>query len=103
MAVGAPIPMASGITATLVQAGDRLGDLLPALSLRFENRETGECDGVVPAAPLTVLLNPPPDDPLTLFHPIEHGIERRDVECEHALRSALDELRELVAVSRLVF
>src|SRR5678816_1083452 len=82
--------------------GDGLGEFPPALSLRLENGETCGRDGVVAPASLAVFFDPTSDDPLSLFHAIEHGIEGGDVEREHAVGPALDELGELVAMSWLV-
>src|SRR5262249_55714455 len=49
-------------------------------------------------ASLARAFYPAADDPSALFHAVEQGIERRDVEGEHAARSRLDELRQLVSV-----
>src|SRR5262245_9134129 len=76
-------------------------ELAPALALRVEDRATVFGDGVVASAPLPRAFDPSTGDPAALFHAIEQGIERGDVKGEDAARPRLDELRDLVSMSRL--
>src|SRR6476646_4235776 len=76
---------------------------LPALALRLERRAAGGRETVEAPAPLAGLLHPAADDPAALLHAVEQRIERRDIEGEDALGTRLDELLELIAMSRLDF
>src|SRR5689334_8981328 len=76
-------------------------ELLPALALRLERGAARGREAVEALAPLARFFHPAADDPAALFHAIEQGIERRDIEREHAVGARLDELLQLVAVSRL--
>src|SRR5262245_63132963 len=80
---------------------DRGDELAPALALGVECLATVFGDRVVASASLPGAFDPSTDDPAALFHPVEQGIERGDVEGEHATRSRLDEFRDLVSMSRL--
>src|SRR5262245_29046454 len=80
---------------------DGLYELPPTQSLCFESLSPVASDRVIATAPLPGLLDPPADDPPALFHAVEQRIQRGDVEREHAARLGLNELRDLVAVSRL--
>src|SRR5215471_6543630 len=86
--------------AHLHDAADRADELLPALSLRIEDCDSFARDRVVSPASLPGALDPPTHDPPAFFHAVEQGIQRRDVEGEHAARSRLDELRQLIPVPR---
>ena len=59
-------------------------------------------DAVIAAPPLAGLFDPSPLDPPALFHAVERRVERGQREAEVAVRSLLDQLRNLVAVMPLV-
>src|SRR5690242_11571574 len=81
-----------------VDGGD---EVLPALALRLERRAASGREAVEASPALAGFLDPAPDDPAALLESIEQGIERRDMEHEHALRARLDQLLQLVSMSRL--
>src|SRR5574338_485232 len=80
-----------------VDGGD---ELLPAVALGLEGGAAVGGEAVEALAPLAGLLDPASDDPPALLHAVEERVEGRDVEDEDAARSGLDELLELVPVSR---
>src|SRR5215831_17707630 len=86
--------------AHLHNAADCGDELLPALSLCLEDRESFSRDRVVAPASLPGALDPSAHDPPAFLHAVEQGIQRRDVEREYAVRPRLDELRQLVPVPR---
>src|SRR5688572_13110365 len=91
----------SGFQSGMTDPGDtaqRHDELFPAAALAGEHAAAGGRDAVEAAAPLARLLDPAPLNQLPALEAIEHGIERGDVELEHALRSLFDQLADLVAV-----
>src|SRR5207245_8208460 len=78
-------------------------ELPPLLTLRLEHLAAFRRDLVVAAPPLAGLLDPAALNPFPFFELVERGVERGEVEGERAARSLFDELRELVAVQRLIF
>jgi hypothetical protein len=70
------------------------GALLEAQRLAAVGRQA-----VVAPPPLPGLLDPAALEEAPGLEPVQQGIEGRDVEAQRALRAALDELRDLVAVS----
>src|SRR4029077_12440318 len=81
---------------------NQLEDLPPFLALRREHVAALGRDLVVPPAPLSRLLDPAALDPSAFFELVEGCVERREVEGERAAGALLDQLRQLVAVPRLV-
>src|SRR5262245_9442232 len=77
-------------------------ELPPLFALRGEDLAAGRRDLVVAAPALSGFFDPTALDPFALFQLVERGVERREVERQRAAGSRLDELRELVAMARLV-
>ena len=73
--------------------------VLPTLGQHFASR-SGE--RVIAAAALAGLLHPSSGNQSTALETIEHGIERRGVERDGAVRPAADLLRDLIAVAGFV-
>src|SRR5262245_7796887 len=85
------------------EIANELEELAPLLALRREDRAAFRRDPVVTAPALPCLLDPAALDPLALFELVERRVEGGEVERQCAARSRFDQLRQLVAVPRLVF
>src|SRR5262245_37447042 len=83
-------------------AADREDEFAPRVTLRRQDVGADRRQPVIAAPPLPGFLDPPPQDPAALLEAIEQGIERGDAEFQDAARSRLDELAEVVAVTRLI-
>src|SRR5262245_13683805 len=79
---------------------NRVDELFPGGTLRPQHRPALGGDAVIAAAPFARALDPASLNPPALFEPVEQRIERRRLEPHAAERSLLDELADLVAVSR---
>src|SRR5262245_42883935 len=84
------------------EIANELEELAPLLALRGEDGAALRRDPVVAAPALSCLLDPAALDPPALFQLVERRVEGREVERQCAARSRLDQLRQLVAVPRLV-
>src|SRR5262245_41415787 len=84
-------------------AGDRLRKLLPLLPLLGENLAAFHGQPIVTPSSLSRLLDPAALDPPAFFKPVQQVIQRRHVKSQRAARAALDELRDFVTVSGLIF
>src|SRR6516225_144622 len=82
---------------------NELEELPPLLALRGEDLAAFRGDLVIAAPTLSRLLDPASLNPLALFQLVERRVERREVESQRTTGSRFDQLRQLVAVSRLVF
>src|SRR5258706_4066230 len=82
---------------------DGVGELAPRAALRREDARTGGGQPVVAAPALARFLDPAADDPAALLEPVQQRIQRGDAEFQHAARSRLDQLAQVVAVARLIF
>src|SRR5262245_55805258 len=80
-------------------ARERVDELLPAGAVAGEHAPALGRDAIEPAAALAGFLDPAPDDESALLQPVEHGVERGDVELEDAVGALVDELADLVAVA----
>src|SRR5688572_5533175 len=81
---------------------DRLDEALPRLALARERAPPVGGERVEAAPPLPRLLDPAPLQPATLLEAVEQWVQRGDVELEQPLRPRLDELADLVTVTRTV-
>ena len=82
-----------------VETGDamqRREEGVPIGSLRCEDLPPVSCQAVVAAAALPGFLDPRAVDPAALLHPVQHRIQRGDVEKEHAVRAVVDHARDFI-------
>src|SRR5262245_10563001 len=79
---------------------DRLDERGPRLALPREHAASLSRDFVVAPSPLARLFHPRALDPRALFESVEQRVQRVDVEGELAARARLDQLAQLVAMSR---
>src|SRR5439155_24460021 len=84
------------------EIANQLEEVLPFLPLGRQHLTAFSRDPVVAAPALSRFFNPPALDPLALFELVEGGVQRGEVERERPAGSLNDELRQLVAVPRLV-
>src|SRR5262245_46473045 len=78
-------------------------EFAPRVALRRQDVGADRRQPVIAAPPLPGFLDPATEDPAALLEAIEQGIERGDAEFQDAARSRLDELAEVVAMTRLIF
>ena len=78
-------------------------ELPPAVALRGENLLPGWREPVVAAATLPRLLHPSATNPAALLQSIKQRIKRSDVEAKRAAGTHLDQLPDVIAVTRTVF
>jgi hypothetical protein len=78
----------------------RLDEVPPCLALAIEDPSARWCQAVKGAAPPAFLFNPSTLQPTTLLQAVEQRIERGDVKLEVAVRAALDQFADVVAVPR---
>src|SRR5262245_42146418 len=83
-------------------AADRLHEFAPRVALGGKHVGAERRQPAIAAPPLAGLVDPAPEDPAALLESIEQRIEGGDAEFQDAARSRLDELAEVVAVTRLV-
>src|SRR5215813_1769608 len=81
---------------------DQGDKFLPALLLRSELFPAEKRQAVVSAPTLLRFFHPASFDPAFLLQTMEQRVERRDVKLERAAGADLDELRDVVAVARLI-
>src|SRR5688572_16183172 len=79
-------------------ARQRVDELFPARPVAGEHPFPVGGNAVVPLSTLAGSLHPAAGDQPPLLEPVEHGVERRDVELEDAVRALLDQFADLVAV-----
>src|SRR6185312_16819964 len=72
----------------------------PGAALLFQNLAPGGGQLVITAAALALLFHPASQDPSALLQPVEKRIKGGDVERQCALRLAVNELADLVTVTR---
>src|SRR5262245_53634558 len=84
------------------QIANELEELFPLLALRGQDGAAVSGDLVVATPALSRLLDPAALDPFALFQLVERRVQRGEVERQCAARSFFDQLRELVAMARLV-
>src|SRR5690606_15224669 len=77
---------------------DRLGELEPAATLRFQLLLPGWRDAIVAATSGPSLLHPPARDQLPLLQPVQQRRQRCRVDPDLSLRARLDQLAQLIAV-----
>lgn len=82
---------------------ERRQQLVPVRPLLGEHLAARGRQPIVAAAPLAGLFDPFPVDPPTTFHPIEHRIQRRDVEPKDAAGAIVDQLSDFVPMSGRAF
>src|SRR5258706_8661937 len=71
----------------------------PAPPLRGEHRLSFRGEAIETFAALTALLDPPALNETAALEAVERGVERGDVKLQGAAGSAVDQLRQLVAVA----
>src|SRR6266545_999604 len=81
---------------------DGQDEFTPRVALGGEDVGADWGQPVIAAPALPGLLNPAAQNPAALFQSIEQRVEGGDAEFQHAARSRLDQLAEVVAVSRLI-
>src|SRR6478752_4226097 len=91
----------SGMLDSCDQA-DGLHEFPPAIALGGEDLFSRRGEAVVTTAPLAGLLDPATANPTALFKPVEEGIQRSDVEPQQAARTHLDQLADVISMTRLV-
>jgi hypothetical protein len=79
-------------------AMERAEQLLPVRPLRRQHPAAVRGQPVVAAAALAGLLHPLAVDPAAPLHPVEHRVERGDVEAQDPARPLVDRPGDLVAV-----
>src|SRR5439155_10541374 len=84
-------------------ASDGLDETTPVRPLGGENFGTSTGEAIITAPPLPRFFNPATPDPAPLFQAVKQRIERRDVEMENAARAQLNQLTDLITMSRPVF
>src|SRR5262245_36252821 len=88
-----------GETAEVLDEGE---ELTPFLALRREELAAAGRDAVAAPPALVRLLYPASLNQAALFEFVERGVERGEVERQRAVGSFVDQLHELVAMTRCV-
>lgn len=83
----------------MVNQGD---EVFPALLLCSERLSPFRCQAVVPSSALLGLLNPPSNDPSMSLEPMEQRVEGGHVKSQSAAGSELNQLRDVISVTRLI-
>src|SRR5262249_17875367 len=81
---------------------DQREELPPLLALRLEHAASLRRDRVIAPPPLAGLLDPAAVNPFPFLELVQRRVEGGEVEGEGAAGSLFDQLRELVAVERLI-
>src|SRR5687768_9604224 len=108
---GRSLSEASRVATSALQSGmillrnplDRVNEFGPVAALRRQHAAAFGCQPVEPAPALVRLLDPLAGDPAALLEAVEQRIERRHLELQPAARALLDQLADLVAVTRACF
>src|SRR5687767_8119872 len=81
----------------------RFDESLPVLPLIGKHLAACFGHAVVTAPPLTRLLDPPPLDPLPVFHAVQRGVVRGEGEADGPVGSLVDQTGDVVAMAAAVF
>src|SRR5688572_3757356 len=80
-------------------AAQRREHRMPVAALRDQCLAARRRETVVTPPSLAGLLDPLPFDQVALLESVEHRVQRSDVETQHSVGAAVDQLRDLVAVT----
>ena len=84
-------------------AADRLDELDPTVALLRQHLFARWRKAIITTTTLPGFFNPATADPVPFFQPIEHRVERCDVESEGAPRAQFDKLSNFITVPGAVF